>query len=119
MIQKGSYLMCSDKNGVLLVGVFHLYRGFFVKWILYGFFLKISVKKTISSLLVLKKMKILAFLVLTRFRQTKKDGSWLMFKLNSCVLLKRRLVVLGKNVWGPINFNVFRKRFLLNFIKII
>jgi large subunit ribosomal protein L14 len=119
MIQKGSYLLCSDKNGALLVGVFHLYRGFYKKYSVFGGFLKISIKKTTASFLVLKKSKFKAILILTRKNQKKNDGSFLKFKANSCVLLKRRLSPLGKEISGPANFNIFRRRFSFSFAVLI
>lgn len=119
MIQKGSYLKVLDKNGIITVGVFHLYRGFYKKNALFGSFLKISVKQTLSSYLVLKKSKFKAILILTCFKQIKKDGTFLLFKVNSLVILKRRLTSLGKEISGPCNYNIFRKRFMFSFISVL
>ena len=119
MIQKGSFLVPSDKNGIILVGVFHLYGGFYRKFSTFGNFLKISVKKTTSSFLVLKKAKFKSILILTKKRQVKNDGAFLIFKSNTCVILKRRLTPLGKEIVGCSNYNIFRKRFSFSFAVII
>lgn len=119
MIQKGSYLSCMDKNGILLVGVFHLYVGFYKKVSTYGNFIKVSVKKTTATFLVLKKAKFKAIFVLSKKSQTKNDGSFIKFKANACVILKRRLTPLGKEIGGPGNFNIFRRRFLFSFSTVI
>jgi ribosomal protein L14 len=119
MVQKGSYLVSSDKNGILLLGVFHLYGGFYKKFSIFGSFLKVSVKQVSSFFLVLKKSKFKSLLILTKKFQYKNDNSFLKFKINSSVILKRRLTVLGRELLGPCNFNIFRKRFMFSFICII
>lgn len=109
----------TDKNGILLVGVFHLYGGFYKKSAMFGDFVKISVKQTLSSFLVLKKSKFKSIIILTKSKQVKLDGSFLIFKINSSVILKRRLTPLGKEILGPVNYNIFRKRFMFSFASVL
>ena len=49
----------------------------------------------------------------------KKDKSNVAFRYNSCVVLKRRLTPLGKEIYGPVNYNIFRKRFLFSFCFVL
>jgi ribosomal protein L14 len=119
MLHKGSFCSVIDKNGIQQVGIFHLYGGFFRKYSFFGSFLKVSVKKVSPSYLVLKKSKFKAISILTIFKQFKKDGSIIFFKTNSLVILKRRLTPLGREIVGPTNYNIFRKRFLFSFSIII
>lgn len=115
MIIKGTNLIPTDKNGVWTVKTFHLYGGFFKKFALYGSFIKISVRKTKLNSLVLKKSKLKSVIILTKKEQKKNDFSFFKFKFNSCVLLKRRLTPIGKEVFGPVFSGLNRKRFLYSF----
>jgi ribosomal protein L14 len=45
----------------------------------------------------------------------KRDGSYVLFKNNSIVLLKKRLTPKGKEIVGPTVSNIKRKRFLMSF----
>lgn len=119
MIIKGTYLIPMDKNGVWLVKTFHLYGGFFKKFSIFGTFIKISIRKTKLQSLVLKKSKLKSIIILTRKEQKKNDNSFFKFKINSCILLKRRLTPIGKEIIGPTFSNIFRKRFLFSFSGIL
>ena len=119
MIIKGSYLIPMDKNGVWLVRTFHLYGGFYKKFSLVGDFIKISVKKIKLNALVLKKSKLKSLIIQTKKLQKKNDNSFFKFKNNSCVLLKRRLTPVGREIIGPAPSYIFRKRFLFSFAGII
>lgn len=119
MIIKNSFLIPIDKNGVWLVKVFHLYGGFLKKFASSGSFLKISVRKIKLNSLVLKKSKYKTILILTKKLIKKNDFSFLKFKINSCVLLKRRLTPIGKEIYGPSLINIRRKKFLYSFSGII
>lgn len=47
------------------------------------------------------------------------DGSFIVFKQNSCVLLKKRLSTKGKEILGPGLKKIKRKKFLISFSGII
>jgi len=49
----------------------------------------------------------------------KLDGSFLKFKVNTNILLKKRLTPKGKEIMGPGVFKLKRKKFLMTFIKIL
>lgn len=101
------------------VGVFHLYGGFFKKTGHTGNFLKVSVKSIQTNLFLLKKSKVNSILIFTKFCSKKNDASSIKFNNNNCVLLKKRLQPFGKEVHGPINKEVSRKKFLYSFSGII
>ncbi|MBS4042384.1 MAG: uL14 family ribosomal protein [Chitinophagaceae bacterium] len=119
MILKNTVMFVLDKNGVILVNVFHLYGGFLMLNSKFGFFVKISVKKTVFNALVLKKSKLKGVIIQTRFYQKKNDGSFLNYRKNSLILLKRRLISQGIEIFGPCNFLLKRKRFLFSFSGLI
>lgn len=119
MIIKGSTLIPTDKNGVWLVKAFHLYGGFFKKFSIVGNFIKISVRNIKLNALVLKKSKLKSIIILTKKNQKKNDNTQIKFKINSCILLKRRLTPIGKEIFGPIYSIIKRKRFLYSFSGIL
>lgn len=119
MIIKGTNLIPTDKNGVWNVRAFHIYGGFLKKFAIFGSFIKISVKKTKLNSLVLKKSKLKSLIILTKKLQKKNDSSFYMFKFNSCILLKRRLTPIGKEIIGPAFSNIKRKRFLYSFSGVL
>lgn len=108
-----------DKNGIWLTKVFHLYGGFYKNFSIFGSFVKISVKTTKSTALLLKKSKIKGILILTKKEIFNADNSFFKFKFNTVILLKRRLTSLGREITGPGLFNLNRKRFLFSFAGIL
>jgi len=115
MIYKKTYLVPVDKCGVWWVNTFHLYGGFSRKVSRVGNFIKISVRRTRPNNWVAKKSKSIGIIVQTKKEIVKRDGSWVSFKNNSVVLLKKRLASKGKEIAGPTVFNIKRKRFLMSF----
>lgn len=118
MIQKGTFLIPIDKNGVWQVEAFHLYGGFQVKHSSSGFFLKISVKKIKNNNWLAKKSKSRAITILTR-KESFFNNFYLKFKINSCVLLKKRLASFGSEILGPSIKNIKRKKFIYSFSGIL
>jgi len=119
MIHKSSKLIPSDKCGVWLVKVFHLYRGFNRKVSFTGDFVRCSVKKVRPENWLKKKTKLNGFLVRLKKEVFKRDGSSVKFKSNSVVLLKKRMTPQGKEITGPTLYNIKRKKFVSSFIGCI
>lgn len=115
MVQKETNLKPIDKCGVWSVRVFHLYGGSFRKNSTISNFVKISVKKTRSGNWVPKKSKLKAIIVTLKKEISKLDGSYIKFRTNNVVLLKKRLTPKGKLLLGPVSINLRRKRFLSSF----
>lgn len=115
MVQKQSQLVPADKCGVWFVKVFHLYYGYNRKIAFLGGFVKVSVRKTKPENWLKKKTKVKGFLVRTRKEFFKKDGSFVKFSLNNVILLKKRLTPQGKEVTGPILYNIKRRKFVSSF----
>lgn len=115
MVQKETNLKPIDKCGVWSVRAFHLYGGFFKKNSTISNFIKVSVKKTRANNWVPKKTKLKAIIVTLKKELLKIDGSYIKFRNNSIVLLKKRLTPKGKILMGPVSVNLKRKRFLTSF----
>jgi len=119
MIQKNTYLIPIDKNGVWKVKTFHLYKGFNRKISKISNFIKVSARLTKPNNWITKKSKHISLITHTNYKTTKLDGTLLFYRYNSNVLLKKRLSTKGREVLGPGLYNLKRKRFLNSFIKII
>lgn len=119
MVFKQTILNPVDKCGVWVVKTFHLYRGSKRRGLGTGGFLKVSVRKTRPNNKILKKTKSKAVVVRTRFRNLRLDGSYVKFKSNSCVLLKKRMTPRGRELYGPVSRNVRRKKFMSTFVSIL
>jgi ribosomal protein L14 len=119
MIFKSTKLVPADQCGVFWVKVFHLYRGGQRKVSHIGNFVKVSVILTKKENWLRRKSKVKGVLVRLKKQSIKHDKSWLLFKKNNVVLLKKRLTPRGKELLGPIDFRVKRKKFMQSFSGIL
>lgn len=119
MIFKASKLIPADQCGVFWVKVFHLYRGGQRKVSYVGNFVKVSVILTKKDNWLKKKSKIKGVLIRLKKQSIKHDKSFVLFKINNLVLLKKRLTPRGKELLGPVDFKVKRKKFLQSFSGIL
>jgi len=115
MIQKNSKVIPVDQCGVYLIRIFHLYRGGRrkVSWV--GDFVKGSAILTKQDNWIKKKDKLKCVLIRLNKESFRKDGSSVKFKKNSGVLLKKRLTPKGKEIMGPVDFSVKRRKFMNSF----
>jgi ribosomal protein L14 len=119
MIQKSTILIPSDKNGVLTVNVFHLYKGFSRRTSYFGDFVKVSIRKTKPDNTLVKKSKKKSIIVRTTKGITLGDGSSVRYNYNSVIVLKKRLTPEGKEIYGPITRKLKKKKFLSSFSGLI
>ena len=119
MIQKGTIVRPADNCGVIRSKVFHVYKGSKGKLAFVGDFLKTSSKLVKPENPIKKKSKIRAIYIRSKFNINRKDGSFISFRRNSIVLLKKRLTPRGKSIRGPITRVIRRKKFLSSFSKSI
>lgn len=127
MIQKNTKLIPADRCGVVWVKVFHLYNGWYRKVSHVGEFVKASVKEIYVDLKIKRKLKIktpkkakvVGFIIRTTKEINKNDGSFIKFLENNVVLLKRRMTPRGKELVGPIVWNIKRKKFLSSFSVVV
>lgn len=119
MVQKGSFLIPADRCGVWFTRIFHIYGGFNKKNATISNFIKVSVRKTKPNNWLKKKTKLKSILIRTKKETSKNDGSFIKFKYNNNVLLKKRLTPKGKELYGPSLFKLRRKRFVYSFVKVV
>ena len=119
MIQKNSLLTPLDKSFIKYVQVFHLYFGGKRKVSTSGFFFKSSIKKIKKYSTFKKGFKTNGIIILLKAINYKNDGINFKFKINSCILLKKRLTPRGKEIFGPSIFSIKRKKFINSFVGIL
>jgi large subunit ribosomal protein L14 len=117
MIQKNTIMQPADSCGVIKTRVFHLYKGSKGRFAFSGDFLKVSIREVKPDSILKKKSKHRSIIVRTLYKNIRKDGSNIIFKYNSIVLLKKRLTPRGKTLKGPISRNIRRRKFLSSFSK--
>ena len=81
MIKKCSRLTPADKSGIWEVKAIHLYKGFCRKTSYTGDFVRISIKKTKSTLWKEKGAKYTSIIVRTKKENSKIDGSFFFLSL--------------------------------------
>jgi large subunit ribosomal protein L14 len=119
MIQKNTILKPIDSCGVYKVKVFHLYKGSQGRLAFSGDFVKVSAKIVKPENPIKKKSKHRSIIIKTKYKNMRSDGSFIKFKNNSLILLKKRLTPRGAALKGPISRNIKRKKFLSSFSRSI
>jgi large subunit ribosomal protein L14 len=121
MIYKQTWLSVADNTNVCWVQVFHLYKGFYRKVTKVGYFIKGSARVVEPPRIEYKGFKFKynkkgdicrGLIVRTRYNINKNDGSSIRFKANNTILLKKKQDLKSKYLYGPVAFNIRRKRFL-------
>ena len=119
MIQKNSILKPVDSCGVYKVKVFHVYKGAQGRLAFTGDFIKCSARLVKPENSVKKKSKHRSILIKTVFINLRLDGSFIKFKQNGVVLLKKRLTPKGATLKGPVFHYLKRKKFISSFSRSI
>lgn len=119
MIYKESFMIPADRCGVFWIKVFHLYTGWFRKVAYTGNFVKGSVREAKSNNKLKKKSKVSGIIIRVCKEIKKSDSSILKFSQNNVVLLKKRMTPKGREVTGPIVWNIRRRKFRSSFPKIV
>lgn len=127
MIFKETWLSISDNTNVRWLQAFQLYKGFKRKSSKIGFFLKGSAKIVEPPRIEYKGFKFKfnkkgdicrGLIIRNKYRILRKDGTPLFFKQNSIILLKKKLELKSKYLYGPIPSQIKRKKFL-NLFKFV
>ena len=119
MIHKSTILGCSDNSGIVNVNCFHIYQKKKNNVAYFSNLIKVSTRLVYLRSIKFKKKKFKAIVVLTKFRNKKIDGSFILFKQNNCVILKRRIIALSNLILGCCLYSLKRKKFLNSFNLVI
>jgi ribosomal protein L14 len=84
-----------------------------------GSFLKASVRVRKPRSRLRRKRKVRSFLVRAKYPYQLPDTSLVTYSINNVLVLKRRLQIRGKVVFGPTTYTIKRKKFLKSFARVL
>ncbi len=102
MIREQTQLTVADNTGAKVVECFRLYGGSWRRSAHIGDIIMVSVKSAIPGGQVKKGQKTKAVVVRTAKELRRKDGSYIRFDDNACVLLDDKLEPRGTRIFGPV-----------------
>lgn len=105
-----------DSSGVFLIRVFHIFQHNFGT---VGSFVKASVRVRKPRCRLRKKKKIKSFLVRANYPLRLPDTCALVYTTNACLVLKKRLQVRGRVIFGPTTYLIKRRKFLKSFARVL
>ncbi|AEU09292.1 50S ribosomal protein L14 [Blattabacterium sp. (Cryptocercus punctulatus) str. Cpu] len=116
MLQQESRCRVSDNSGAKVALIIRVLGGSKKKYAFLGDSIVVTIKSAISSGGIVKKGQIAkAIIIRTKKRTRRKDGSYISFDDNACVLINPSGEMMGTRVFGP----VARELRDLEYMKII
>ena len=112
MIQMQTKLRVADNSGVKTVQCLKVLGGYKARYARIGDVITVSVKNSTPNSPMKKGDVVRAVIVRTKKEIRRKDGTYLRFDDNACVVLdKEKNDIRGTRVFGPIAREVRRKGF--------
>jgi len=116
MIQQRSVLKVVDNSGAKIVRCIKVLGGFKKRYASLGDIIVVSVQqlrnKSKKTSKVLKGHVFRALVVRTKFKEQKKDGSFLTLQENAVVLISKQGTPIGTRILGPISKSLKKKKFI-------
>ncbi|MDP8228102.1 MAG: 50S ribosomal protein L14 [Candidatus Electryoneaceae bacterium] len=102
MIQEETQLIVADNTGAKRVKCFRILGGSKRRYATLGDVIVVSVKSATPTSRVKKGTVSKAVVVRVRKEIRRKDGSYIRFDENACVLLDEKLEMVGNRIFGPV-----------------
>lgn len=115
MLQQESIIKVADNTGVKDVLLIRVLGGSKRRYASIGDSVIVSIKSAISSSSIKKGQVSKAIIVRTKNKKRRKDGSYISFDDNACILLNPNGEMIGTRVFGPVSRELREK----NYMKII
>jgi large subunit ribosomal protein L14 len=112
MIQQETDLEVADNTGAKRVRCFKVLKGSKRRYATVGDVIVCSVKESEPKATVKKGEVVRAVIVRTKKEIRRKDGSYLKFYDNSCVIIDEKMNPKGTRIFGPVAREVRNKGFL-------
>ncbi len=112
MIQEYTILAVADNTGAKKVRCFRVYGGTFRRTASVGDIIMVSVRSAIPNGAVKKGDKSRAVIVRTRKEVRRKDGSYIRFDENACVLIDKDNEPRGSRIFGPVARELRERQFM-------
>lgn len=102
MIQRRTILNCADNSGAIQLQCIGIVRKGNAKYAQIGDIITCSVKKAQPRREITKGMVVRCLVVRQRKPFRRKDGTYIKFEENACVILKGSNDIYGTRIFGPI-----------------
>lgn len=112
MLQTESRLKVSDNTGAKEVLVIRVLGGSKRKYASVGDQIVVTIKDAISSSTIKKGQVARAVIIRTKKNIRRKDGSYISFDDNACVILNSQGEMRGTRVFGPVARELRDKEFM-------
>ncbi len=115
MLQQESICKVSDNTGAKIALIIRVLGGTGKRYALLGDSVIITIKSAIpvSSISDIKKGKIYkAVIIRTKSKMKRKDGSYISFDDNACVLINPSGEIIGTRVFGPVARELREKKYM-------
>ncbi|MFN3821803.1 MAG: 50S ribosomal protein L14 [bacterium] len=112
MIQEYTQLNVADNTGVKKVRCFRVLGGSNRHYASVGDIIVVSVRSATPTAKLKKGSVTKAVVVRVKKEIRRKDGSYIRFDENACVLLDNNLEMIGNRIFGPVARELRDKRFM-------
>ncbi|WP_185882254.1 50S ribosomal protein L14 [Blattabacterium cuenoti] len=113
MLQQESICKVSDNTGAKKALIIRVLGGSNKKYAYLGDMIVVTIKESNPSGNLIKKGKISkAVIIRTKKKTKRKDGSYISFDDNACVLINDSGELLGTRVFGPVARELREKKYM-------
>ncbi len=112
MIQEETKLIVADNTGAKRVKCFRILGGTGRRYATVGDIIVVSVKSATPTAKIKKGSVSKAVVVRVRKEVRRRDGSYIRFDENACVLLDEKLEMVGNRIFGPVARELREKRYM-------
>jgi len=112
MIQEETQLIVADNTGAKRVKCFRVLGGTRRKYATLGDVIVVSVRSATPTSRIKKGSVSKAVVVRVKKEVRRRDGSYIRFDENACVLLDNNLEMLGNRIFGPVARELREKKYM-------
>lgn len=112
MLQQESNVNVADNSGAKKVLLIRVLGGTKKKYASLGDTIIVTVKNSIAGSSMKKGQVTKAVVVRTKYKVKRKDGSYISFDDNACVLLSKSGEIRGTRIFGPVARELREKEYM-------
>jgi large subunit ribosomal protein L14 len=112
MIQEETKLIVADNTGAKRVKCFRILGGTRHRYASLGDIIVVSVRSATPTSRIKKGAVSKAVVVRVKKEVRRKDGSYIRFDENACVLLDEKMEMIGNRIFGPVARELREKRYM-------
>ncbi|UOQ27787.1 50S ribosomal protein L14 [Candidatus Karelsulcia muelleri] len=112
MLQQESFLNVADNTGAKKVLLIRVLGGTKKNYASLGDTIIVTVKNSIAGSTIKKGQVTKAVVVRTKYKVKRKDGSYISFDDNACVLLSKSGEIRGTRIFGPVARELREKEYM-------